>query len=218
MSRAAREHGAQDTYRASGFTGAFTFGSRPAVVVVDFCLGFTNPSFQLGSEMGEVVRRTRTVLAAARKRGVPIVFTTIAYDEGAQAATAWVRKVPSLRELATGSRAVEIDPLLGRLPHEALITKTGASAFFGTPLASMLTACGVDTVLVAGATTSGCVRATVVDSVQHGFGTFVITDCIADRSTGPHEANLFDMTAKYADPLTAKEVIGHLERIFEIEV
>lgn len=216
MSRA-WERDVHDTYRASGFTGAFTFGGRPAVVVVDFSLGFTDPSFQLGSDMAEAVQRTRTVLDVARKRDVPVVYTTIAYDEGARAETAWVRKVPTLRELAAGSSAVEIDSRLGRLPHEALIAKTGASAFFGTPLASMLTARRVDTVLVAGATTSGCVRATVVDSVQHGFDTFVITDCVADRSAGPHEANLFDMTAKYADSITAEEVIDKLERIPETE-
>lgn len=211
----AGERDVHDTYRASGFTGAFTFGARPAVVVVDFSRGFTDSSFQLGSDMAEAVQRTRTVLDVARTRNMPVVFTTIAYDEGARTETAWVRKVPSLRELAAGSSAVEIDSRLGQLPHEALVTKIGPSAFFGTPLASMLTARRVDTVLVAGATTSGCVRATVVDSVQHGFDTFVIADCVADRSAGPHEANLFDMTAKYADSLTAEEVIDRLQRIPE---
>jgi nicotinamidase-related amidase len=197
-------------YRAAGFTGAFTLGRTPAVIVVDLSRGFTDPSCPLGTEMPETLARTRRVLDAARRRPVPIVFTTIAYDQAARACTAWISKVPSLAELAIGSAWVEIDPRLGRLPHEPVLAKGGASAFFGTALAAMLVARQVDTVLVAGATTSGCVRATVVDAVQHGFSTFVVTDCVADRSAQPHEANLFDMTAKYADPITGEEVVTYL--------
>jgi maleamate amidohydrolase len=202
----------QATYRAAGFTGGFALGARPALVVVDFCRGFTDPACPLGAEMPETLDRTRAVLDAARRRGVPVVFTTIAYDDATRPVTAWVRKVPSLATLAVGSSWVEIDPRLGRLPTEPVLAKTGASAFFGTPLHAMLAAYRVDSVLVAGATTSGCVRATVVDAVQHGYCTFVVTDCVADRSPGPHEANLFDMTAKYADPLTAEEVIAYLNQ------
>jgi len=106
---------------------------------------------------------------------------------------------------------VEIDPRLGRLPREPLITKSGASAFFGTSLQAMLVSARVDTVFVAGATTSGCVRASVIDAVQHGFNTFLITDCVADRADGPHKANLFDVTAKYADPISVEEVMAYLE-------
>jgi nicotinamidase-related amidase len=203
------------TYDAAGFTGAFALGHRPAVVVVDFCRGFTDPACPLGSDMSEPVARTRRILDAARRRGVPVIFTTIAYDEGARGSTAWLRKVPSLAELVVGSPWVEIDPRLGRLAHESVVSKSGASAFFGTPLHATLVAARVDTVIVTGATTSGCVRATVVDAVQHGFSTFVVVDCVADRAAGPHEANLFDMTAKYADPLTAEEVIGYLTRLPE---
>jgi nicotinamidase-related amidase len=200
------------TYRAAGFTGAFELGDRPAVLVVDFSRGFTDPACPLGSDMSQALASTRQVLDAARAGDVPIVFTTIAYDQAALGATAWLRKVPSLAQLTPGSPWVEIDPRLGRLPHEAVIAKTGASAFFGTALHAMLAARRVDTVLVAGATTSGCVRATVVDAVQHGFSSFVVTDCVADRSQGPHEANLFDMAAKYADPVTAEEVVGYLRQ------
>jgi maleamate amidohydrolase len=202
----------REVYRNAGFTGGFRMGERPAVVVVDFCRGFTDPACPLGAESTAEVIRTRALLDAARRHGVFVVFTTICYDEGARASTTWLRKVPSLAELAPGSPWVEIDPRLGRLEQEPVLTKGGASAFFGTPLPAMLVAGRVDTVLVLGATTSGCVRASVVDSVQHGFPTFVVTDCCADRSAGPHEANLFDMTAKYADPVTAEEVITHLER------
>jgi nicotinamidase-related amidase len=188
-------------------------GDRPALLVVDLCRGFTDPGCPLGSEASDEVERTRGVLDAARRAGVLVAFTTIVYDEGALRSMAWPRKVPSLAELAVGSRWVEIDPRLDARPDEPVLTKTGASAFFGTPLAALLLAAGVDSLIVLGATTSGCVRASVVDAVQHGFATFVVPDCCVDRAAGPHEANLFDMTAKYADPLPAEEVVGHLERL-----
>jgi nicotinamidase-related amidase len=208
----------QDTsavYAAAGFTGGFHLGKTPAVVVVDFCLGFTDPACPLGADLGPAVESTRQVLDAARDQGVPVVFTVIGFDPGAMAASTWVRKVPSLRELALGSRWVEVDPRLRRRESETVVVKTGASAFFGTALHSMLTAQGVDTVLVAGATTSGCVRATVVDAVQYGFSPFVLTDCVGDRSRPAHEANIFDMTAKYADALEAKEAVNYLRRLSE---
>lgn len=205
----------QATYRRAGFSGGFRLGQRPAILVVDFCRGFTDPSCPLGSDASAEIERARRVLDAARSNGSLVVFTTITYDDTARRTSAWLRKVPSLSELAPGSPWVEIDPLLGARPEEPLLAKTGASAFFGTPLASLFVAAGVDSVIVMGATTSGCVRASVVDSVQHGFATFVVPDCCADRAAGPHEANLFDMTAKYADPLTAEEVVGHLKRLRE---
>jgi maleamate amidohydrolase len=203
----------RDTYRRAGFSGGFEFGERPALVVVDFSRGFTDPDCMLGAEATGEVERTRRLLDVARGSGVLVVFTTIAYDEAALHATAWLRKVPSLRMLTLGSPLVEIDPRLARRAGEEVVVKTGASAFFGTALRSLLVAARIDSVVVMGATTSGCVRSTVVDAVQCGFPTFVVTDCCVDRAPGPHEANLFDMTAKYADALTAEEVAGHLQRL-----
>lgn len=202
-----------NVYTAAGFTGAFRLGARPAIVVVDLCLGFTDPSCPLGSDLTATVESTLEVLDAARLKAIPVAFTTISFDRGAMEASAWVRKVPSLRELQSGSRWVEIDPRLQPRESETVIEKTGASAFFGTALQSLLTAQAVDTVLVAGATTSGCVRATVVDAVQYGFSPFVLTDCVGDRSAQAHDANLFDMTAKYADALVAKEAVQYLRQV-----
>jgi nicotinamidase-related amidase len=203
----------RSTYASAGFSGGFELGERPVLLVVDLCRGFTDPACPLGTEAPAEIDRARGVLDAARRTGALVVFTTIAYDEAALATNVWLRKVPSLRELTVGSPWVGIDPRLGRRPQEPVVAKTGASAFFGTALASLLVAAGVDSVVVLGATTSGCVRSSVVDSVQHGFPTFVVPDCCVDRAPGPHEANLFDMTAKYADPLTAEEVVSHLERL-----
>jgi maleamate amidohydrolase len=211
----AADDNTRETYRSAGFTGGFELGQRPAIVVVDFCRGFTDPECLLGSDCTAEVERTRELLDVARQREVFVAFTTISYDEVARATTTWLRKVPSLGQLTVGSPWVGIDPRLGRLDCEPVVAKSGASAFFGTPLHALLVDHHADSVLVLGATTSGCVRASVVDSVQHGFPTFVVTDCCADRSTGPHEANLFDMTAKYADALTAKEVVSYLQRLPE---
>jgi maleamate amidohydrolase len=201
------------TYERAGFSGAFQMGNRAAVLVVDFCQGFTNPTCPLGTDAPAEIERTSRVLDAARRAGVLVIFTTIAYDEAQRRTVAWVRKVPSLAELAVGSRWVEIDPRLRARPEEPVLVKTGASAFFGTPLASLLVAARVDTLIVMGATTSGCVRASVVDAVQHGFSTFVVPDCCVDRARGPHKANLFDMTAKYADALSAEEALAHFDAL-----
>jgi maleamate amidohydrolase len=196
------------TYQRAGFSGAFQVGNRPAILVVDLCRGFTDPACPLGTDAPAEIERTRGVLDAAREAGVLVVFTTISYDETQRRTMAWVRKVPSLAELAVGTRWVEIDPRLAARADEPVVTKTGASAFFATPLAALI---------VLGATTSGCVRASVVDAVQHGFATFVVPDCCVDRARGPHEANLFDMTAKYADALPAEEVVGQLSKLSQTD-
>lgn len=210
--------GAEQTravYQHAGFTGGFRLGGRPALLVVDLSRGFTDPAFPLGADAEDVLDRTAALLEAARRRDVLVVFTTIAYDPATASCTAWVRKAPSLAGLGAGSPWVEVHPRLAPRADEPVLVKTGASAFFGTPLHAVLAAARVDTVLVLGATTSGCVRASVVDAVQHGYDTFVVTDCCADRAPGPHEANLFDMTAKYADARTAEEVRAYLEDLPE---
>jgi maleamate amidohydrolase len=119
-------------YEAAGFTGGFTLGTRPALVIVDFSLGFTSPESPLGSDMSEVLGQTEKLLASARQRHVFTVFTTIAFDAGSFDSVAWIRKVPSLSLLTCESRWVEIDPVLRRLDSEPVIAKTGASAFSGT--------------------------------------------------------------------------------------
>lgn len=202
-------------YREAGFTGGFRLGERPALLVVDLSRGFTDPAFPLGAAAEDVLDRTASLLEVARRRDVLVVFTTIAYDEATRSVTAWVRKAPGLAGLAAGGPWVEVHPRLAPGASEPVLVKTGASAFFGTPLHAVLAAGRVDTVLVLGATTSGCVRASVVDAVQHGYDTFVVADCCADRAAGPHEANLFDMTAKYADAITAEEVRAYLEQLPE---
>ena len=197
-------------YDRAGFGRPVQRGRRPAVVVVDLTYGFTDPAYPTGAEMSGPVLATARLLDAARAAGLPVVFTTIAYDAGQIATLTWLKKATGMAALELGSRLVEIDDRLARRPEEHLVVKTGASAFFGTALASYLTAAGADTVIVTGATTSGCVRASVVDAVQHGFPTLVPRDCVADRAAAPHEASLFDIHEKYGDVVDLDDVLAYV--------
>ena len=175
-------------------------GTRPALVVVDLVNGFTNPESPLYCDADAAVAATARLLDAARAAGAPVAFTTVEYDEaGARVARAFLAKVPALRTLAPGSPWPAIDARIAPRPGEPVLVKLFASAFFGTPLAAMLAAHGADTVVVTGASTSGCVRATVVDALQHGYRVVVPREGVADRAAGPHDAALFDIDAKYGD-------------------
>lgn len=175
-------------------------GSRPALVVVDLVNGFTDPESPLWCDADGAVAATARLLEAARASGAPVAFTTVEYDEaGARVARAFIAKVPALRTLIPGTRWPRIDERIAPRTGEPVLSKLFASAFFGTPLAAMLAAHGADTVIVTGASTSGCVRATVVDALQHGYRVVVPREAVADRQDGPHEAALFDIDAKYGD-------------------
>ena len=156
-----------------------------------------------------VVESTRALLDCAREAGVPVLFTTVVYDEANErAAAVFLRKVPALGVLRPGSRWIEVDARLGRREDEPVLSKAFASAFFGTPLASMLA--GRDTLVVCGASTSGCVRATVVDALQHGLTPIVPRECVGDRWQAAHDANLFDIDAKYGDVVSLSEALRGL--------
>jgi nicotinamidase-related amidase len=201
-------------YARAGWGQSIRRGSRPAIVVVDFTRGFTEAQYATGADLTAEVRATARLLAAAREKRCPVVFTTIAYAANGRDGGAWLQKAPGLGILKEGSPPAELDPRLPRAPEDTVISKKGASAFFGTNLAAVLSALRVDTVVICGATTSGCVRASVVDSVQSGFPTLVPRECVGDRAAGPHEANLFDIHAKYGDVISledALEYIGGLE-------
>ncbi|MCX5240882.1 isochorismatase family protein [Streptomyces prunicolor] len=203
----------EQTYQRAGFGAPVRRGSRPAIVVVDLTRGFTEAGFPSGADLTEVVDATSELIAAARPAGVPVVFTAIAYTpaEAAGDAVTWLQKAQGMRSLVEGSEEVALDPRLPRTLQDHLIVKKGASAFFGTSLAALLTGLGCDTVLVCGATTSGCVRATAVDAVQSGFSVLVPRDCVGDRAPGPHDASLFDIQAKYGDVIDVKDAVGYLD-------
>jgi maleamate amidohydrolase len=198
-------------YARAGWGQRIRRGARPGIVVVDLTNGFTDPQYATGSELSEVVAATGRLLEVAREHGRPIVFTTIGYAAHGHDGGAWLQKAPGLGILKEGTPAAELDPRLPRGPEDVVISKKGASAFFGTNLSAILVAQGIDTVVLCGATTSGCVRATAIDLVQHGFPTIVPRECVGDRAQAPHESNLFDIQAKYADVVGLEDVLGYLE-------
>jgi maleamate amidohydrolase len=206
------EH-ARRIYEDARLGGSVTLGERPAVLVVDFSRGFTDPASTLGADLTAEVEATRRLLDAARERGFPVFFTTIGFEPSLVDGAFWLQKVPSLADLQLGGPWVEIDGRLGRREDETIVLKKGASAFFGTNLASILITQRVDTVLLCGATTSGCVRATAIDLLQYGFPALVPRECVGDRAGGPHEANLFDIQAKYADVVSLDAALDYLASV-----
>ena len=204
---------AKEVYEKAGLGQNVTLGSRPAVLVIDFSCGFTDPACALGSDLTAEVEATKRLLDVARAKGLPVVFTTIGYEPGLKDGGLWLEKVPALGDLQIGGRWVEIDPRLEPREGETIVVKKGASAFFGTNLAAILISQGIDSVLLCGATTSGCIRATAIDLLQYGFPTLVPRECVGDRAQAPHDANLFDIQAKYADVVSVEEALDYVESV-----
>lgn len=197
-------------YERKGFASRSGYGRNPALVVVDFINGFTDPTTPLGGDFAWEINATRQLQDAFRRAKLPIFYTTIAYAEDLHDAGVFVKKVPSLAILQRGSPLTEVDKRLQPLPGERVIEKKFASAFFGTNLDLDLRLLGVDTVVLAGCTTSGCIRASAIDSLQYGFQTIVVREAVGDRAAGPHEANLFDIDAKYGDVVELADALDYL--------
>lgn len=180
----------------------------PALLVVDLSLGFTDPRSPLACVAEEAVSATAALLQRARAAGAPVAFTTVAYAPEDEATAAIFRaKVPGLRALRLGDRLTEIDPRLAPATGEPVLRKLFASAFFGTDLAAWLRDAGADTVVVTGASTSGCVRASVVDALQHGFRALVVREAVADRDLAAHAQSLADIDAKYGDVIALEQAL-----------
>ena len=178
-------------------------------MVVDVNRGFTDPASPLVCDLDEVVGAITRLLAGFRAAGLPVAFTTVAYDAaGKQAAAVFIDKIPALLTLEAGSDWTEIDPRIAPRGDEPVLTKLWASAFHGTPLASFLTAEGCDSLVVTGASTSGCIRATAVDALQHGYRVVVPRDAVGDRNPDAHEANLYDIDTKYGDVVATDDVLA----------
>ncbi len=201
-------------YSERGLGARVGFGQRPAIVVVDMSKAFNDPSYRVGSDQTPAVAAIATLLAVARPLSVPVFFTTMAYQPDGSDAGFFGKKVPALLELRLDDpAAVEIDDRIVPAEGEVVINKKCASAFFGTPLLSLLIAKSVDTIILTGCSTSGCIRATAVDAVSYGFRVIVPQECVSDRAEGPHHANLFDIAAKYGDVVPLSEVVAYLQNL-----
>jgi maleamate amidohydrolase len=197
--------------RFEGFHGRAGFGERPSLVVVDVNRGFTDPASPLVCELDDCVAAIARLLEAFRRAELPVIFTTVCYDDfGKQAAAVFIEKVPALLVLEPGTPWVEIYPRIEPVEGEPVLSKYFASAFFGTTLASVLASAGADTVVVTGASTSGCVRATALDAMQHGYRVLVPREAVGDRNQAAHDANLYDLDTKYADVVSVEDVLAAL--------
>jgi maleamate amidohydrolase len=201
-------------FRARGFGLTIGFGARPAVLVVDFMQGFSEPDMPLGANLDAEIEATVELLTAARAASLPILHTVVYYDEeDFSDAGVWLLKQKGLLSLKAGTSAVELDPRLGRRPDEAVVLKKYASCFFGSDLVSRLNAAHIDTLIITGCTTSGCVRATAVDAVQYGYRPMVVREAVGDRSAPAHKQALFDLEQKYADVVSLKDTIAYVETV-----
>lgn len=197
-------------YDDSEFGASVGIGDQPALVVIDLINAFTDPETSLGSDVTDVLEQSSRLLEVFREHDLPRYFTTVAFEESYGDAGRFIEKVPALKELQLGTEAVEVDDQVAPVDDERVILKKYASAFYGTDLQTELTTHRVDTLVLAGVTTSGCIRATAVDSLQHGYRTIVPSDAVGDRAEGPHQANLYDIDTKYGDVVTTDTVLEHL--------
>ncbi len=186
-----------------------SFGSRPALVLVDMSNGFTDPKSPLGGDYTDAIAANQKLLAAFRQAKLPIFFTSVVY-ETAEQARVFRDRIPALDILTPNSEWVEIDPRLDRQENEPIIEKQWASGFFKTELAKLLVAQNVDSLVVTGLTTSGCVRATAIDGLQHDYKVFIPREAVGDRNEAAHAANLFDLHAKYADVVDVEYILKRI--------
>ncbi len=188
------------------------FGKKSAMIVIDLLQGYTTEGSALFAPgVVECVKEMPEILEVARGKKVPIIHTRVLYTPPDYAdGGVWIKKAPVLKDLVAGNPLAEFCEGCEPRPEEVLIVKQYASAFFGTSLIATLNGLGVDTLIITGCTTSGCIRATAVDAVQHGLRPICVRECIGDRHDGPHEANLFDINAKYGDVISKAETLEYL--------
>ena len=198
-------------YAAAGFGGKLAFGAKPALLVVDVVMAYVDPASQLYAGVEDALASNERLVAAARAADVPVIFTNVVYAPSGLDGGMFFRKVPALKAFVRGSRDGFFPPTLQPRASEMVVSKQYPSAFFGTSLASTLHAAAFDTLMITGFSTSGCVRATALDALCHGFAPFVVREACGDRDARPHEQNLFDMAAKMAEVVSEAEAIALLD-------
>ncbi|MEY3658960.1 MAG: hypothetical protein RL425_1721 [Pseudomonadota bacterium] len=197
---------------AGAFDGRLAFGARPALLIVDFVMAYLDPASPLYAGVEDALASNERLVAAARSAHIPVIFTNVEYEPGGANGGLFYKKIPALKAFDKGSDLGRFPPSLTPAPSDLIVTKQYASAFFGTELAAKLSALGVDTLLITGLSTSGCVRATALDALQSGFAPFVVRDACGDRHSDPHTANLFDLQAKYAEVISEAEALDHMAK------
>lgn len=201
-----------ENYRGA-FDGSLGFGEKPALILVDFVQAYFEGSSPLYAGADDALSSALRIRGAARAAGIPVFYTNVVYEEGGGDGGVFYRKVPALEVFVAGNPLGNWPEGLQPAKDEVVISKKYPSAFFGTSLADELTKRGIDTLIITGLTTSGCIRATCVDTMSHGFVPIVVADACGDRHEAPHDANLFDMNAKYGDVVNEQTVIDYLKSL-----
>lgn len=202
----------EENYKGA-FDGSLGFGDKPALILVDFVAAYFEPDSPLYAGVEGALASALRIRDAAREAGIPVYYTNVVYQEGGTDGGVFFRKVPALEVFITGNPLGNWPAGLEPTADEVVISKQYASAFFGTSLGAALTAKGIDTLIITGVSTSGCIRATCIDAVSNGFIPIVVSDACGDRHDAPHEANLFDMNAKYGDVVGEASVMNYLKNL-----
>ena len=206
--------GDAEFFQQHGFGLKIGFGERPALLVIDMLKAFTDPQMMLGANLDNEIEAIKPLIAVAHERDIPVIFSTVIYnDVDLKDAGIWALKMKGVATLRGDSDGVEIDPRLDFRKTDSLLVKKYASCFFGTDLVSRLLSRRVDTLIIVGCTTSGCVRATAVDAVQTGLRPMVVREAVGDRSAAAHEQSLFDLNAKYADVVSLDEALQYMRTV-----
>jgi maleamate amidohydrolase len=200
-------------YAERGIGERVGYGHDPAVLIVDMQVGLNDPAYRVGADQTRAVEAIATLLQHARARGVPIIYARTGYRPDGRDGGIFIEKIPALIELQRDSLAFEIDPRIAPAPKDHVIEKRFSSAFFQTPLPSLLVTEGIDTILLTGCSTSGCIRAAAIDGISHGYRMILPEECVSDRAEEPHRANLFDINAKYGDVVSLAEVLEYLDSL-----
>jgi nicotinamidase-related amidase len=204
----------EEFFKQRGFGLKIGFGERPALLIIDMLKAFTNPQMMLGANLDKQIEAIKPLLSVARERNIPVIFSTVIYnDADLKDAGIWALKQKGVITLKAGTDGVEIDPRLEFRSTDSLLVKKYASCFFGTDLVARLVSQRVDTLIITGCTTSGCVRASAVDAVQTGLRPMVVREAVGDRSQAAHEQSLFDLNAKYADVVSLDETLQYLRTV-----
>ncbi|MEM8694672.1 MAG: isochorismatase family protein [Pseudomonadota bacterium] len=202
-----------DDYEKAGFGGNLGFGKRPVLLVIDFVMAYLEADSPLYAGVEDELAVNERLVAAAREAEVPVIWTNVEYQPGGADGGQFYRKVPALKAFERGSPLGAFPPSLQPRDDELIVTKQYPSAFFGTTLAATLTSMNVDCCVVTGLSTSGCVRASTLDALQNGFIPLVVPDACGDRDQGVHDANIFDLKAKYADMLSVDAALAYFSRL-----
>jgi nicotinamidase-related amidase len=199
-------------FKQRGFGLKMGFGKYPALLIIDIIKAFTDAARPLGANLDSQIAATQKLLAVAHERNLPVIFSSVRYDEAdTRDAGIWRLKQKGVVDLAADTDGHEVDPRLDFQDGDSLLMKKYASCFFGTDLVPRLTCRGIDTLIITGCTTSGCVRATAVDAVQNGFRPMIVEEAVGDRAKTAHEQSLFDLNAKYGDVVSLDETLNYLK-------